>query len=307
MTKLCRTCLLKDVEANNENKYNIISYNIKCGEEILEISHMIYMCAGLKVFNFDFCLLNVRLFTNSKYLQKILLNDEYSNEICDRCLDDLKSAYLFRQKCWHSEKSLKSSHDKNQFEVKAVEISSNSFKSDASNSADSSFECEDQIGYNSDSSSEYESQDSLPLAAAFCGTNVEKIMKISQPVSQVDPIADCSSDVIDSMKNESDVEIKDELKTEIFVAPLVTVVPKKLKIRKSKAERADEAKEKRAVQRKKDKEMGPRMCDVCGRILSSPKTLQMHKKCVHANELKYACHICPYRGNRKANLTVIVL
>lgn len=244
-----------------------------------------------------------------QYLQKIFPNDEYSNKICNNCLDDLKSAYLFRQKCWHSDKSLKSSHAKNQIEkitdkISAIQVKSDKSNSAWDNSADSIFECEIPIGYDSNSSSEYESQDSLPLAAAFFDANNEKIIKISKPIDQVDPIADCSSDTKDSIKNENYVKITNELETKIFVAPLVTVVEKKEKLKKTKEERAEVAKEKRAVQRKKDKEMGPRMCDVCGRILSSPKTLQMHKKCVHANELKYACHMCPYRGNRKANLTV---
>lgn len=46
MIKLCRTCLF---ETNNEKKYTVVSDNMKCGEEMLEISQMIFICAGLEV------------------------------------------------------------------------------------------------------------------------------------------------------------------------------------------------------------------------------------------------------------------
>lgn len=229
--------------------------------------------------------------------------------ICVKCLSDLKIAYEFRQRCWLSDKSLKLSHThelKNKFKDK-ISIECDTIKKESNNAwdsiADTNFECEVPIAYDSDiASSEYESQDSLPLAEAFCNTNNETKLIIPKPENAYDPIAQ-SSNAEESLNIECHVGIKAEFKTEIFVEPL-KLVEKKVKKRKTKEERTQEAKEKRAVIRLKDKEMGPRMCDICGRILSSPKTLQMHKKCVHANEQKYACHICPYRGNRKANLTV---
>lgn len=205
-------------------------------------------------------------------------------------MTDLKIAYNFRQRCWLTEKSLKS-------------LQVNKKTNDLKNEVKKESQSQNMINNNWDidnidcniskaNDSEYESQDSLPLASMLFVQEKTDGFKSSVD-SLIDPI---------DLKTIENVNCKKEV---VETKPF-NECSEKLNCNKyGKGKRKiTERKMRKSEKRKHEMKNNPKMCDLCGKILSSPKTLRMHKRCVHINEKKFACHICPYRGNRKANLTV---
>lgn len=250
-----------------------------------------------------------------------ITTDEFSNEICRNCMIDLRNAYLFRQRVWFTETTLKS-------KFKDVIVKSESMYSENQIKTGNSTitwhygdetdtkpnildvtpsyeeEIKESLFVESDSENSVNSDpiEVLDLSRApkfeikhsssIISPELASISPIryGSPESSYNPVynknENFNSEMMESF--ESDQNQYDE---HFEIKPNVEEIQQQID----------------SDNKNKNRKMHPlekRICNICGAILSSVYVLDIHMRATHAGERHFACQHCDFKSYRKGTLEV---